>query len=88
VGRTTRRERVPAVGEETAAEARPAYREAVRHIRAAAMLSGLLALAALLVVAGTGAAAAAEDGSGHVTTYAVDLRVRPDGTLEVQERIA
>ena len=51
------------------------------------MLSGLLALAALLVVAGTGAAAAAEDGSGHVTTYAVDLRVRPDGTLEVQERI-
>jgi len=59
----------------------------VRHSRIAASLSGLLALAAPLLLAGTGAAAAAEDGSGHVTTYAVDVRVRPDGALEVQERI-
>lgn len=51
------------------------------------MLSGLFALAAALLLASTGAAAAAEDGSGHVTTYSVDLRVRPDGALEVQERI-
>jgi Predicted membrane protein (DUF2207) len=60
---------------------------AVRYTRTAATLFGLLGLATALLLAGSGSAAAAEDGSGHVTTYAVDLRVRPDGALEVQERI-
>jgi hypothetical protein len=76
------------VGERRLRRHGPAYREAVRRTRAAAMLSGLLlTLAAALLLAGAEAAAAAEDGSGHVTTYAVDLRARPDGALEVQERI-
>jgi hypothetical protein len=60
----------------------------VRQSRTAAiLLSGLLVLAAALLLAGTGGASAAEDGSGHVTTYAVDLRVQPDGSFEVHERI-
>ncbi|HSK26911.1 MAG TPA: DUF2207 domain-containing protein [Jiangellales bacterium] len=56
------------------------------------MRRAALAVAALLAVAtlawsGSAPAAASDDGAGFVSSWDVDLQVRPDGVLEVQERI-
>ena len=53
--------------------------------RLVAALAGVFAVGFMPLVGSSEAAAA--DGEGHVTRYKVDLQVRRDGVLDVQERI-
>jgi Predicted membrane protein (DUF2207) N-terminal domain len=53
--------------------------------RLVAALAGVFAVGSMPLVGSSEAAAA--DGEGHVTRYKVDLQVRRDGVLDVQERI-
>src|SRR5512132_3398382 len=59
------------------------YHHGMRRLVAA--LAGVFAVGSMPLVGSSEAAAA--DGEGHVTRYKVDLQVRRDGVLDVQERI-